>query len=437
MAKISEYPENQDPNPEGFLIMAVDQNDGTFKTFKVQPDQIGAQGAIGPQGATGPAGANGAAGATGPAGPAGGGLGYTAEDVANKSTNVALGTSDTLYPSQNAVKTYVDGIVVGLLDDRGSFDASVNLFPSAGGSGVAGAILVGDLWFISVAGTLGGATVNIGDSVRALVDSPGQIATNWSILESNIGFVPENVANKSTDGTMAANSDILYPSQKAVRTFVTVNAEQWKDTRESLWVGARAAASQIGDLIAVSTLVDYTPTVDILSGAGQDTAAAAGSRDTWSTAALNLVFGHRLRHVTIANLPQLTAERIWVVLGTSVSGGASYTVDAPAQSYVGFRYSTVAGDVNWQAISDNGSGVPTVVDTGVLPSIAASQIFRIEWDRSPASVRLYINNTLVATLATTLPASGTVMGYLAYVEAREAVIKSLRVSMIKTQTSSV
>jgi hypothetical protein len=35
-------------------------------------------------------------------------LGFTPEDVSNKSTNTSLGTSDTLYPSQNAVKTYVD-----------------------------------------------------------------------------------------------------------------------------------------------------------------------------------------------------------------------------------------------------------------------------------------------------------------------------------------
>jgi len=35
------------------------------------------------------------------------------EDVANKSTNTSLGTSDTLYPTQNAVKTYVDNNVGG------------------------------------------------------------------------------------------------------------------------------------------------------------------------------------------------------------------------------------------------------------------------------------------------------------------------------------
>lgn len=40
-------------------------------------------------------------------------LGFTPEDVANKSTNTSLGTSDTLYPSQNAVKSYVDTAVSG------------------------------------------------------------------------------------------------------------------------------------------------------------------------------------------------------------------------------------------------------------------------------------------------------------------------------------
>lgn len=38
-------------------------------------------------------------------------LGFTAENVANKSTTTTLGTSDTLYPTQNAVKTYVDNKV--------------------------------------------------------------------------------------------------------------------------------------------------------------------------------------------------------------------------------------------------------------------------------------------------------------------------------------
>jgi hypothetical protein len=44
-------------------------------------------------------------------------LGFTPENVANKSTNVSLGTSNTLYPTQNAVKTYVDN-ALSVISDR-------------------------------------------------------------------------------------------------------------------------------------------------------------------------------------------------------------------------------------------------------------------------------------------------------------------------------
>ena len=40
-------------------------------------------------------------------------LGTTKENTANKSTATALGTSDVLFPTQNAVKTYVDAASTG------------------------------------------------------------------------------------------------------------------------------------------------------------------------------------------------------------------------------------------------------------------------------------------------------------------------------------
>lgn len=86
MAKVSQYPEETTPNPQGFLFMAVatgtfdSDGDPEYATKKITPDKLGAQGDIGPQGAegptgptgpTGPAGTAGAAGATGPTGPTG------------------------------------------------------------------------------------------------------------------------------------------------------------------------------------------------------------------------------------------------------------------------------------------------------------------------------------------------------------------------------
>lgn len=147
-----------------------------------------------------------------------------AEKLTNKSTDVASdGSSNTKYPSVKAVKDYADGLVVGLLDDRGNYNASVNTFPASGGSGVAGAVMKGDLWYISVAGTLGGVSVPVGASVRALVDTPAQTSGNWSVLNVGIGFTPENEVNKSVDVVADAASDIKYPSVKAVKTYVDAN----------------------------------------------------------------------------------------------------------------------------------------------------------------------------------------------------------------------
>lgn len=47
-------------------------------------------------------------------------------------------------------------------------------------------------------------------------------STDWNTFngkQNALGFTPENVANKDTDGTLAANSDVKYPSQKAIKTY--------------------------------------------------------------------------------------------------------------------------------------------------------------------------------------------------------------------------
>lgn len=133
----------------------------------------------------------------------------------------ATWSSSKINTEINAAKSYAESLVVGLWDDRGNFDASGGAYPSSGGSGAGGAIKKGDIWTISVLGTLPtDQVVEPGDTVRALVDTPGNTQANWSIQQNNIGYTPENVSNKDTDGTFAANSDTKYPSQKAAKTYV-------------------------------------------------------------------------------------------------------------------------------------------------------------------------------------------------------------------------
>ena len=149
--------------------------------------------------------------------------------VSNLSTDTTLGgvsSSDVLYPSQLAVKTYTDGLVVGLLNDRGNWPGgavSPGAYPSTNGSGPAGAIMKGDIWFINVAGYLGTTAVSIGASVRALVNSPAS-STDWDILDAGLGFIPEDSANKVLSGA-SVNADptstVKYPSVKALVEYVT------------------------------------------------------------------------------------------------------------------------------------------------------------------------------------------------------------------------
>lgn len=124
------------------------------------------------------------------------------ELLSNKVVDFTAPT-DTVYPSALAVKTLVDSATVGLLNDRGNWSAAGGTYPNANGSGTAGAIRKGDTYFINVAGNLGGVGVNVGDSVRALTNAPGQTAANWNVLESNIGYVPENVTAKDATGGYA------------------------------------------------------------------------------------------------------------------------------------------------------------------------------------------------------------------------------------------
>ena len=140
--------------------------------------------------------------------------------------NTALGSSDSKIPTQNAVKTYADGLVVGLVDDRGNFTPSATSpggYPTTNGSGAGGIIEKGDLYFIDTVGYLSTTPVSVGTSVRALTTNPGQTAANWNILNVGLGFTPENVLNKSTNVNLGT-SDTLYPSQNAVKSYVDANA---------------------------------------------------------------------------------------------------------------------------------------------------------------------------------------------------------------------
>lgn len=99
-----------------------------------------------------------------------------------------------------------------------NYDASGNTFPTVG-SGIAGAIVKGDLYVIGTGGTLGGVAVVAGDVIIATVDNAANLLADWNIIEHDFGYTPENVANKATDFSVLNNTK--YPSTQAVANLIS------------------------------------------------------------------------------------------------------------------------------------------------------------------------------------------------------------------------
>lgn len=223
----------------------------------------------------------------------------TTKGIAKLYPSTSLGNNTDGAPDQNAVKTYVDAQVstevtnrnsaiaaatVGLWDDRGTFSAAGGAYPSSGGSGTADAILKGDIWTISVAGTLPtGQVVEVGDTVRALIDTPGNTQANWAILQNNVGYVPENVANKATSfGTI---NNTLYPSVQAVndklrdlRTVTGADSSVQTDDNKLIILNSASAFNFTLDQLTAATKITFinygAGAVTFVNGSG---VTAAGS----------------------------------------------------------------------------------------------------------------------------------------------------------------
>lgn len=271
-------------------------------------------------------------------------IGFVPENVANKSVSVtADGASDTKYPSVKASKDYADSLIVGLLNDRGNFTPSVSSpggWPTTGGSGTAGAIKKGDIWFCAADGFLGTTAVVTGASFRALTDAPGQTAGNWNILNSGLGYTPENVANKSTS-TALGTSNTLYPTQNAVKSYVDANAGlPYKVYTASLVFGSGTITATV-----------YRNTIGDGSGDGVNDIA-------W-TSAVGQTFN--------ANMTGSTAfpsGKTWIQPANYIAGAQSFNFYGVRVSNTQVRYNSIRNSDN---ASSSAFGIPIFIEIRVYP----------------------------------------------------------------------
>ncbi|WP_282164396.1 beta strand repeat-containing protein [Cellulophaga baltica] len=157
-------------------------------------------------------------------------LGTDKENTANKSTDGTLAdNSDVDFPTEQAVKTYVDAQVGAVSQDDDITDATLNASSILAIKEGTTEVTV-DLSALEESADITANTTAISNEVTRATDAEtanaNNISSNDTEIAANItaitalGTDKENTANKSTDGTLADNSDVNFPTEQAVKTYV-------------------------------------------------------------------------------------------------------------------------------------------------------------------------------------------------------------------------
>lgn len=174
--------------------------------------------------------------------------------------------SDTRIATQKAVKTAIATAVTGLLEFKGSTDASGNPnYPAAS---------KGDAYVVSVAGKIGGASgksVDIGDMYIATADNAGgteaSVGTSWTVLEHNLTgalLASNNLSDVASAATAFGNikQDATTSATGVVELATQAEAQAKTDTVRAVTPAsiadfARKYTGTIGDNSSTSIAVTH------------------------------------------------------------------------------------------------------------------------------------------------------------------------------------
>lgn len=250
-------------------------------------------------------------------------------------------TNEITIDDVTGLRTELDTITLGLWDDRGSFDASVNTYPTSGGSGTAGAIVRGDIWTIGVVATAGPLFGQpVGTTVRALTDAPGQTVGNWAIAGVGTGYVPENAALKDVSSGYAGLTQFKLNLKNAAGTVLnwftnaTTAARTWTLPDKD---GTVAMTSDVND-VKVETATHAAATKVVPADADElplvDSATSWGLKNlTWANLKAALASATQtLTNKTLTN-PVVTN---YVETMYAPAAGTAFTVDLANGTYQKF-----------------------------------------------------------------------------------------------------
>ncbi len=173
------------------------------------------------------------------------------EDAANKSTTTTLGTSNVLFPTQNAVKTYVDTNISTVNASNAALQATVTANATAATNAIAS--VQSDVNQNELDGDA--ADVILQNNITTLQNTVTSNATATTVA---LGL-KENAINKSTDVTLSDTTNTKFPTELAVKTYVANQVSSGTATNVSGIVGIANG----GTGSATQNFVDLTTTQNI------------------------------------------------------------------------------------------------------------------------------------------------------------------------------
>lgn len=168
-----------------------------------------------------------------------------------------------------------------------------------------------------------------------------------------------------------------------------------------------ASSACVGDTVSTTSVFDSWLDPDGSHGGGTRFGGfAADTFGGW--------MGHPIYRMSynpecslVAWLDRTSDVRWYAGLSDTTIAGFANDDTGSGQNYAMFRFSSFASDTNFQCVVRNASSGPTIVDSGIAADTLSHRFSILVV--SSTSVAFYIDGTLVATIATDLPADSVKM----------------------------
>jgi hypothetical protein len=240
------------------------------------------------------------------------------EDVSNKSTTPTLGTSDTLYPSQNAVKTYVDTSIAGatIVDANGSTKGKLKLAGDLAGTADLPEIATGAVTSTKILdGTIAVAdiandaveTTKIKDANVTYAKIQNVSATNKVLgrVSTGAGVIEEIATTGSGNVVRASSPNLITPDLGTPSAVVLTNATDLPLTTGVIGIlpeangGTGSATKNFVDLTTNQTIAGSKSFDSDITANGVTVGKGSGNGDSNVAVGTNLGTGTGYRNTGV------------------------------------------------------------------------------------------------------------------------------------------